>query len=164
MRQMITYSHTFHLQCAHFNGQDTYDVYWKLLDALDGVQSFGSHKPSMREEPRSYPDPPRLDEIAEAFKDQHGHNFDIEVTCSGELPDGKIWLCDDIAIANVVMAWDNTNLSCLPEFTGPRVRATTELMAIALVEKLLPLVSEQVQVSVRVFETMEIWALAEGSR
>lgn len=104
---MTAYRRRFTLQAAHFNGQREYALYSRLASCS-------------------------VEELHELLRGIHGHNFDVEVACTGEL--SGPWLVDDEALTALVTAWDNVNLSVLPEFST--TRATTENMATVLASHL----------------------------
>lgn len=131
------YIRTFHIQAAHFNSERAYQAAWEFA-AQEEVAPL---------------------EIVHALTDVHGHNFKIVVTLKGTL-NGKPWLVDDVALAGVVMEWDNTNLSMHPDFLDEHCRATTERMAETLLDKLRVAFGDGVE-RVVVHETDCIFAVAE---
>lgn len=137
----MNYVRTFRLQAAHFNSEEAYRIAWRVIDGK--------------------PFHDTTNEIELALRECHGHNFKIEVRLTGLL-DGP-WLVDDEKLADIVMAWDNINLSMHPDFTAGRERATTENMAATLLVKLRAAFnSTKLNVSsVKVEETEDIYAVAK---
>lgn len=139
----MIYERTFWLQAAHFNSQLSYDCVWALAKE-PGTKGL------------------RRDEALSLCRDVHGHNFRITVMLEGDPVKGKSpWLVDDVQLAQVVMEWDNTNISLHPDFMGPRWRATTELMAHVLYAKLWDVFGPIVR-AVTVNETHDISATVES--
>jgi len=113
----MKYTRTYELQATHFNGQVTYDNYEKFLKyELDG--DFKS----------------ALDSLKKVLSDLHGHNFIITVIAETVAPfiDYPV---DDVFLTEIVMYFNNKNLSILPEFN--KIRATTENFCIVLKKQLL---------------------------
>lgn len=103
------------------------------------------------------------------LKDIHGHNFRIDVEIrthfvENEFNPSKAWLVDDEKLMNIVMAWDNMNVSMHPDFLDKKLRATTENMAIVLLLKLreAQIYTQKVNIRVRVHETDDIYAEANS--
>src|SRR5262245_32024750 len=114
----MIYDRTFRISSSHFNSEETYKFVWDLVE-----------KPP----PSSLP---RVDVIC-ALKDSHGHNFRIVVSLERPLIGNDQWIVDDEQLSNVVMGWNNINLSMHNDFLNTRIRATTENMARLLVTKLI---------------------------
>lgn len=134
------------VQACHFNGQDQYDLF---ADALNDISKGRHYLASER--------------MLNVLRGIHGHNFQIIVTATGEFHplDEKRppYLVDDVKLTEMVMAWDNQNLSVLEDFTSKGLRATTENMVSVLLGKLKqawPMLGW----SVRVEETPSIFAVA----
>jgi 6-pyruvoyltetrahydropterin/6-carboxytetrahydropterin synthase len=106
-----------------------------------------------------------------ARRNGHGHNYTLEVTVAGE-PDpvtGFVvdlkWL-KDVMESEVLSAYDHRHFNLeVPEFTASKLIPTTENIAIAAWNRLLPTVagSGGARLSrVRIYETPEIFAEYRG--
>ena len=114
--RMISYEREFTLQSCHFNSKETYDRYERAIKPMVGTESA------------------RQDLLA-VLKDIHGHNFKVKVIGTRELmADDDCVVVWDEELDKLVSEWDRTNLSVHPDFKG--FRATTEVMAVLLKEKL----------------------------
>lgn len=152
---MISYERLFIIQAAHFNDV-AYQVRERALRAWEIADWL-----SVRELWK------------EVCLETHGHNFEIKVSITGQPRSlRESWIVDDAELAKIVMAWDNKNLSMLPEFAERDLRATTENMAVLLqsrierllVEDKLFLGQEPPVVLVQVRETRDIAAMAGFDR
>jgi 6-pyruvoyl-tetrahydropterin synthase len=145
-----TYSRTVTFPASHFNGEEQYKTYWRLLDGYRGDAALSDCMPF----------------ITGLLKGCHGHNFRATITIQADaLPEGmRPWLIDDEALAALVNEWSNTNLSIHDDFVGMRVRATTELMAETLLRKIYDrfLVPQHFRVTVSIQENDEITATASA--
>lgn len=147
---MITYSHTFHIQAAHFNDE----AYRLRQDALraESEERFRDASISWRC----------------VCRETHGHNFAIAITVKGvPISPRENWIIDDARLADMVMQWDNKNLSMLPEFEERDLRATTENMAQILAQRIKRMLrvddtagTDAPMVTVQVTETRDIYAIA----
>lgn len=148
----MRYIRTFRIQAAHFNSQAAYDIVWGLLPK-QGIVT--------------------VSEMLACARDVHGHNFKIVVHLGGPMPDTSWlqggstaahhdWIVDDVRLAEIVMEWENTNLSMHQDFMVPCYRATTERMAHVLFRKLTHHIGSVVK-RVDVYETDDIYATAEGN-
>jgi 6-pyruvoyltetrahydropterin/6-carboxytetrahydropterin synthase len=106
-----------------------------------------------------------------ARRNGHGHNYTLEVTVAGE-PDpvtGFVvdlkWL-KDVMEREVLSAYDHRHFNLeVPEFAASKLIPTTENIAIAAWDRLLPAVtgSGGARLSrVRIYETPEIFAEYRG--
>lgn len=145
----VSYRRTYFIQAAHFNDGDVYDQHADVLR----MRKEGRYEEALAH---------ALDIIRSKM---HGHNFLIEVlveTTPEQLTDPP-WLVDDARLEATVMAWNNINLSLLPEFEGKR--ATTERMAALLCDRVLALVPmASCTVAVAVRETESITATHRSAR
>lgn len=151
---MITYSRKFRIQAAHFN------------DLAYGIREKARQRAAAHE----------LADSAllwqEVARECHGHNFEILVSITGHpISPRENWIIDDVALTKLVMQWDNTNLSMLPEFDQRDLRATTENMAHLLCRRIQRLLrtddnkgTEPPRVVVQVRETPDIEACAESEK
>jgi len=139
------YARTFEISACHFNGTATYDRY---QEALAGGPSAAKL-------------------LRAVLADCHGHNFVIDVTVRGHAVQrtGELhaYLVSDAELEQVVREWDRTNLSVHPDFVSRRARATTEMMAAILAEKLATHFGARLEWEVRVHETRDIAATARRS-
>lgn len=131
----MRYKRRFKLQAAHFNSDWSYKRVWATAITAADARQLLTHI--------------------------HGHNFTIDVVLDGSFGVGRpaAWLVDDVELSNVVMEWDNTNLSMHVDFLDDKVRATTENMARILFGKLL-IKFGPIAKSVTVYETDQICATA----
>lgn len=126
----MIYHREFTLQAAHFNNEETYNNYETALKILEGEEQSTV----------SYYHAGRL--LNTCLRSLHGHNFKVTIDARGEFHgDPKSWtgvnyLVDDYELSNMVMEWDNTNLSVLKEFFEAGRRATTEGMVAVLLLRL----------------------------
>lgn len=140
---MISYVRTYVLQSAHLNDEG-YPIWW----AAQKADQDGDYKTA-------------FNKMRELLPHIHGHNFDVEIRLTGEpFEDGpEKWLIEDQQLTELVMQWDNRNLSALPDFVGREMRATTENMARVLAEKVREIVGTNVaRIDVTVWERPEIRA------
>ena len=105
----ISYDRTFKFSASHFNSRKTYSIYWDLTEGRDVTKQ----------------------ELLDAFKDIHGHNFIVKVAAIGP-QDEEGFVINDEHLEKFIKAWDGINLSCLPEFVNTRTRSTTENLAMSL--------------------------------
>lgn len=109
----MRYERKFMIQAAHFNNEQAYKHYYSALIQPENAVEL----------------------LKTVLNNIHGHNFFITVEVSGTF--GKLpWLIDDISLTDVVMDWDNQNLSAHRDFLKDKLRATTENMASVLWGKL----------------------------
>jgi|SRR5882724_3556195 len=119
--RMISYEREFILQSCHYNSQETYDRYKQALEEVTGED--------IRDKQKAF------DLLMKVLKDIHGHNFKVKVVGTRELMvDDDCIVVWDEELDKLVNEWDRTNLSVHPDFKG--FRATTEVMAVLLKEKL----------------------------
>lgn len=145
----MEYRRSFIIQSSHFNDNPIHDLY----DAALRDRAAGEHEQAGTK-------------LLTVMKESHGHNFKVDIRATSTvLRDSE---CDrgagtlvvrDETLESVVREWDNTNISMHPDFKG--IRATTELMAEVLVQKLRALYSG-VAFQVTVWERDEIAAVATG--
>lgn len=149
----MEYHREFNLQIAHFNNARAYELYENI--AREGESPFRS-----------------VTLMRELLKLIHGHNLKIVVELEGytykEIK-GDDWigvgfLVDDAELEKIVMEWDNTNLSVLPEFFGKGKRATTEEIADTLCSKIFYKWIHLASVQVSVWETPLISAVSRRGR
>jgi len=138
---MLSYHRSFRIQAAHFNG--------------NGYKYFHGATESARQGKWES----AYTQLMNLLPYQHGHDFKIEVDLHGEPRVAtENWLIDDVALTEIVMRWDNTNLSVQDEFLSKGLRATTENMAKVLHGKIAANVAPSVSVRVTVHETDNIQA------
>jgi 6-pyruvoyl-tetrahydropterin synthase len=138
----MIYSHTYTIQCAHFNNAETYEFFGHIRQQ------------------ESVP----LASVIELLQDMHGHNFTIVITLEGNCGEDRRWLIEDEVMTAIVMQWHNCNITLHADFfniTMPLRRITTELMAEVLCQKLCEELAGDTLCTVRVYETPEIFAEAE---
>lgn len=114
---VMKYKRQYEIQATHFNGQITYDNYNISL---------------ISEMSKDYKT--ALEKLKLVLADLHGHNFIITVIAETDEPFVD-YPVDDIAITEMVMYFNNKNLSILPEFEN--MRATTENFCLVLQKMLL---------------------------
>lgn len=136
----MQYVRTFNLQSAHLNSARAYQILWEAAINKGGMIPVSS--------------------MFEVVRDCHGHNVKIEVKLEDDMASGQSWLVDDVILTDLVMEWDNTNLSLHSDFLLMQMRATTENMAAVLITKLRTSLGHAVVKSVKVWETADIYALA----
>lgn len=133
----MIYRRQFRLQAAHFNSLGSYLDVWATIGRRETT-------------------------TLSLLKDIHGHNFKIIVEIRGMMKHDGAWLVDDVALEEIVMSWNNCNLSVHDDFLVNRLRATTENMAHVLMDKLAaskPILDANATVrGVRVYETDDIFA------
>lgn len=139
----MRYNRMFHFSAAHFNSSEAYQMLWASMDQKGG-----------------YIDMEKLRFLLTGI---HGHNFKVEVSVIADMQQGASWLIDDVALAGVVMRWDNLNLSMHPDFLNTKQRATTENMASILLHEIMESLAllrlpTPYQIDVKVYETDDIYA------
>jgi 6-pyruvoyltetrahydropterin/6-carboxytetrahydropterin synthase len=87
----------------------------------------------------------------------HGHNYELIVKLTGEINPVTGFLMDlkelsDLIQVNVLEKFDHRNLNedC-PEFKG--INPTAENIAVVIFKKLRPLIKEEIEVQIKLYET-----------
>ena len=144
----MRYERKFRLQVAHFNNSKAYELYEQALHLYDTWDEAAYRT--------------ALTSLLECLSLIHGHNLEVLVEAVGMIPSksdtwvGVGMVVDDAELLEMVMSWDNANLSVLPEFAGKR--ATTEEIADTLADKIFRKWSNLQGVRVSVWETPDICA------
>lgn len=134
---IVDYNRKYTVQASHFNDGSTYDTYKEACEKQD------------------------FNLLHSVLRQQHGHNFKVEVCVSAD-PTRTGFVVDDDALTNIVESWNNTNITLHPDFdtylrNGTRV--TLELMCVVLRRKIEALVGGNgVVTSVTIHETDSIYA------
>lgn len=131
----VRYVRVFELQVSHFNGAQQYDQLEFARSAADQGVAQECYEAVLRE--------------------THGHLFTITVDATAPL-DATGFVLEDERLEEIVMAWNNQNLSVHSDFVGGR--ATTERMAVVLRLKVLGAFPNLKTCRVRVRETPYIYA------
>lgn len=148
----MKYRQQYTIQACHFNGSDEYAAYHDYLDLLAIPEGLGESNI------KSASDALRAARLIEGCaRNSHGHNFVIEIEAVGAVPPEVGFVIDEWALRDVVMEWNDTNLSMHPDFKTRR--ASTENMADIMAEKVLGIAGPNVRrVTVKVWERPEICA------
>lgn len=120
----MKYKRDIYLQSCHFNGLQEYEDYEKALND----HNLGNYASSSQL-------------FKQCLLGTHGHNFKVSIEANGPMSKqidkwGGCFLIDDIELVELVLQWNNKNVSVLPEFFDMGLRATTENMAKVLLHKL----------------------------
>jgi 6-pyruvoyl-tetrahydropterin synthase len=141
----ISYTRTFAIEAAHFNGQKAYDTYYRLRETADVSN----------------------EEVLDLIKDVHGHNFRIvvEITLKDcDYLDQSGFAIDDEKLEQIIRRYDRINISVHDDFTTTGDRATTEHIAHNYANLIFNKCDRDrlrfSSVTVRVHETNDIFATA----
>lgn len=147
----MRYVRTYAFSAAHFNSRRSYETAWSIVAAHE-----------MKDEGKPFPD---LTSICRMMRDVHGHNFKCEVAIDGNhLENKEGWIVDDVALEKAIMEYAGINVSMHPDFMTIKARATTEVLAQAIFDRVMALLegTSATCVHVKLWETDDIYAVAHG--
>lgn len=134
MTESTAYERQFKFFAAHFNNGPVYDLLHKTL----------AKKDTLLVECRS--------DILNIMYQTHGHNYTVDVVIEGGTTNE--YLVADEDITDIVMVFENINMSVSEHFLLRRLRATTENMAAYYVKEISKLCKDKCvsRVTVKVCE------------
>lgn len=141
----MQYQRTFRFSSSHLNSMKAYEVVWSLADKVIDDHEYTPQ------------------EILDAMRATHGHNYRVVVWIEGQLRNDNPWLIDDEALGHVMKEYENTNLSLLPFFLANKKRATTEELALLMWGNLnvVTMENECTVIRIEVWETDDVCAVFE---